>query len=89
MKLKRIKLVGAGVLAVAVAIVALQNRADIDTKILFVTVTMPRAILIFLMALVGFCGGVLTTLIVQAKRKSGRVASSRVNENETKKETAA
>jgi putative membrane protein len=51
-------------------IILLQNRAPIETKILFMTLTMPRAVLLFITMLVGFALGILVSLLVLKKQKS-------------------
>lgn len=55
----RAKLIIAGILALLLLIVILQNTAAVETKILFVTLTMPRAVLLLGTTLVGFILGVL------------------------------
>ncbi|MDH3255136.1 MAG: LapA family protein [Acidobacteriota bacterium] len=60
--MRQIRLILAVVLAVLVAVVALQNTGAVETRLLFATVTMPRAVLIFTAASAGFGLGVLTTL---------------------------
>ncbi len=59
-KLRKIKLFVIAVLAVLVMIVALQNTANVETRLLFATVTMPRAILLFVMLAIGFVIGWLS-----------------------------
>ncbi len=49
-----------GVIAVPTILVlkiALQNTANVETDILFATITMPRAILLFVMLAIGFVIG--------------------------------
>ena len=58
--MQKIKLVVIAILAVLVLIVALQNTANVETKLLFATVTMPRAILLFVMLVIGFVIGWLS-----------------------------
>jgi uncharacterized integral membrane protein len=53
----KIKLGVIAVLVVLVLIIALQNTANVETKLLFATVTMPRAILLFVMLAIGFVIG--------------------------------
>jgi len=53
------KVVLAGVLAVLVAIVAFQNTEQVQTVLLFTSVTMPRAILLFATATIGFVAGAI------------------------------
>lgn len=60
--MKNVKLILAVVLALLIAIVALQNTDAVETKLLFATVSMPRAVLLFTTAAIGFGLGVLATL---------------------------
>ena len=53
----RIILVAA--VTILVVIVALQNTQAVETQILFVTLTMPRAVLLFVTLLVGFVVGLV------------------------------
>lgn len=55
--MKKAKIIGALVVAVLVLIVVLQNTQPVETKILFATVSMPRALLLFITLLVGFLLG--------------------------------
>lgn len=57
---KKVKLIIIAVLAVIVLIIALQNTANVETRLLFATVTMPRAVLLFVMLLIGFVIGWLS-----------------------------
>jgi putative membrane protein len=57
----RSKMIVVGVLALLVLIVILQNTAAVETKILFVTLTMPRAVLLIGTTLVGFVVGLLAS----------------------------
>ena len=54
------KLVALSVLALLVVIVVLQNTQAVETKLLFFTITMPRAVLLFGAMLAGFAMGVLS-----------------------------
>jgi uncharacterized integral membrane protein len=63
------KLVIASLLAILVAIVVVQNREQVATHILFATVMMPHAILLFITAAAGFALGVILTLSLSTKRK--------------------
>ena len=65
----RIKLVAILVLAVLAVIVVLQNTQAVETRLLFATVTMPRAVLLLVAAVIGFALGVLSSLAV-LKRKA-------------------
>ena len=66
--LRQIKFIVIAVLAVLVLIVALQNTANVETKLLFATVTMQRAILLFVMLAIGFVIGWLTGARFTLKR---------------------
>ena len=55
------KLIAVAVLAIVVLIVVLQNTEAVETRILFLTLTMPRAALLFGTLIVGFVLGLLTS----------------------------
>ena len=57
--LHRLKIIGAAILALLVLAVVLQNTEAVETKLLFVSVTMPRAALLFGTSIVGFALGVV------------------------------
>ena len=61
----RFKIVGIAVVATLVLVVIFQNMETVDTRILFITISMPRAVLLTVMALIGFIVGV----IFRGKRK--------------------
>jgi uncharacterized integral membrane protein len=67
--MRNLKLVIASLLAILVAIVVVQNREQVATHILFATVMMPHAILLFITAAAGFALGVILTLSLSTKRK--------------------
>ena len=58
------------VLTVLCLIVILQNTDSVETKFLFATVTMPRALLLFTTALTGFALGILTSVMWSKKTPS-------------------
>ena len=45
-----------------VLIVLLQNTKSVETRLLFVTITMPRAFLLFMTFVFGFVAGAVSTL---------------------------
>tara|TARA_R110002072_G_scaffold10569_3_gene49107 strand:+ start:12292 stop:12495 length:204 start_codon:yes stop_codon:yes gene_type:complete len=57
--MNQVKKWGAILAAVLLVVVIFQNRAEVKTEILFVDITMPRAVLLFTMAVLGFLAGVL------------------------------
>ena len=67
--MRNFKLVIASLLAILVAIVVVQNREQVATHVLFATVMMPHAILLFITAAAGFALGVILTLSLSTKRK--------------------
>ncbi len=74
--LKKVK-IGIGVILLVVAvIIAFQNRESVETRLLFVTVEMPRAALLFVTLVTGFGAGVLTTWSIISKSKEKNDASS-------------
>ncbi len=58
-----------GAVALLVLIVVLQNTESVDTRLLFVTVSMPRAALLFSTLLIGYGLGLLT-LTLRAKKSA-------------------
>jgi len=70
--MKTARLIVLSVLAVLVVVVVLQNTEAVETKILFMTVTMPRAVLLFITATLGFAAGILTALVWMRTRPQGR-----------------
>jgi uncharacterized integral membrane protein len=70
--MRNLKLIVASVLAILVAILVVQNTEPVETHLLFATVAMPRAVLIFISAAAGFTLGVLLTMSLKSKRKNIR-----------------
>lgn len=68
----KLKIVGIAIVVLLVVIVVLQNTQPVGTKLLFLTVTMPRAALLFGTLVIGFAIGVLTAghIVSGAKRAS-------------------
>jgi uncharacterized integral membrane protein len=58
--MNKLKLIAIGVLALLVLVVVLQNTQAVETKLLFLTLTMPNAALLFGTLIIGFAIGVLT-----------------------------
>jgi uncharacterized integral membrane protein len=67
--MRNFKLITASVLAILVAILVVQNREPVETHLLFVTVAMPHAILLFITAAAGFTLGILLTMSLKTRRK--------------------
>ncbi len=70
--MNKLKVVGIALLALLVVIVVLQNTQSVDTKLLFLTITMPSAALLFGTLVIGFAIGVLTAghIVSSMKRPS-------------------
>ena len=60
----------AAILAILVLIIVLQNTENVETRILFTTITMPRAALLFGTLVIGFAVGVLTAGRIVSKTKT-------------------
>tara|TARA_R110002072_G_scaffold303123_1_gene494618 strand:+ start:17661 stop:17915 length:255 start_codon:yes stop_codon:yes gene_type:complete len=60
--LRRVRMLLALTVLVCVTVIVLQNSESVDTRLLFVTVTMPQAALLFGAMLVGFVFGLFSTL---------------------------
>lgn len=63
------KLIAAAVAALLLIVVILQNTEDVETRVLFVTITMPRAVLIFISALFGFVVGAVAGMFLSTPKK--------------------
>lgn len=66
--MKKAKLIIILILAVLTGIIILQNLDSIDTRVLFITITMPRALFLALTWLVGLICGVLIPLQWKSKK---------------------
>ena len=68
--MKKAKLIVIVVISILAFIIFLQNTESVETRILFMKVAMPRAILLISTFLVGFIAGTITTSLLL--RKSGK-----------------
>jgi uncharacterized integral membrane protein len=64
----KLKLVALLILVILAIVLVLQNTQAVETKLLFITVTMPRAALLGLALLIGFACGILASLGIGKKR---------------------
>jgi uncharacterized integral membrane protein len=71
--MNKLKIVGIAVIILVAVIVVLQNTQAVETKLLFLTVTMPNAALLFGTLILGFAVGVLAAghIVSSAKRGPG------------------
>jgi len=65
----KVKLLVALVLVLVLGIVVWQNREPTETRLLFATLIMPQAVLLFATGAIGFALGVLVCTLVTRKRK--------------------
>ena len=70
--MRDLKLITASIVAILVAILVVQNTDPVETHLLFATVAMPDAVLIFISAAAGFALGVLLTMSMKSKRRNVR-----------------
>ena len=70
--LDRLRIIGAAILALLVLVVVLQNTEAVETKLLFVSVTMPRAALLFGTLIIGFALGVICGAWLVRGRKGAK-----------------
>jgi len=68
--MERFKLIATAILALLGAIIILQNTEPVETKLLFLSITMPRAILLIGTTLIGFALGVLVSFFFRRKEQS-------------------
>jgi uncharacterized integral membrane protein len=68
--MQKLKLIILLVLAALAIVLMLQNTQAVDTRLFFVTVTMPRAALLMLTLLTGFICGILAVIAVRQKRRN-------------------
>ena len=64
----RVKLIAALFLVTLMIVVVFQNTQPVETKFLFVTITMPRAALIGITMLIGIATGILMALGLSARK---------------------
>ena len=69
--MNKLKLLGIACLVLIVVVVVLQNTQTVETKLLFFTVTMPNAALLFGTLIIGFAIGVITAghIVSNVKRR--------------------
>lgn len=67
--MSRFKLITAVVLFATCMIIVLQNTEPVSTRILFYTITMPRAVLLFGTTCIGFTIGILVSFFMQKEKR--------------------
>lgn len=64
----QLKLFFVALAAIVILVVTFQNMETVETRILFVSMEMPRAVLLAATFLIGFAVGVITTTWITRKR---------------------
>ena len=73
--MKKAKLIAIVVISILAFIIFLQNTESVETKILFMKVAMPRAILLISTFLVGFVAGTITTSLLLRKSEKKKTVT--------------
>ena len=68
--MNRFKMISIAILTILGVIIILQNTEQVETKLLFLSITMPRAILLMGTTLIGFALGILVSFFFQRKEQS-------------------
>lgn len=72
----RIKLAALGLLLLLTVVIVLQNTETVETKLLFFTLSMPRAALLFGALTIGFSVGVLVANRLASRTADGEPSKS-------------
>ena len=65
--MKKVKVIGIILVSILALIIFLQNTESVETKLLFMTVTMPRVLLLILTFIAGFIVGLVTASYILRK----------------------
>lgn len=65
----KMKIIGAMIALLLIIVIVGQNMGYVETKILFINVSMPNAVLLVITFLIGEVAGLLTALIYTGKSK--------------------
>ena len=66
--MRNLKLITIGILSLLALVIILQNTDEVQTRLLFMSITMPLAFLLFLTALLGFLIGILVSIRTMRKK---------------------
>ena len=83
MSIKKLRLSAAVVLAILAIVLIMQNLEPVETKLLFVTMVMPRAALLAVTMLIGIATGILISLGFSGKyaKKNNKSQPQSVSED--------
>jgi len=65
--MKKVKLILIIIISILALVVFLQNTKAVETKLLFLTITMPRVLLLMLTFIMGFIGGLIAASYILRK----------------------
>lgn len=65
----KMKLIGAMTALLLIIVIIFQNMGDVETKILFIDVTMPKAVLLVITFMIGEAAGLMTALFYSGRSK--------------------
>ena len=71
-RMQTLKVLVVAIVAIASIVVIAQNTAAVDTRLLFVTVTMPRALLLLLTLVTGFVLGLFFSAAILRRKKEAQ-----------------
>jgi uncharacterized integral membrane protein len=71
--MNKLKLAAIAIIVFVAVVIVLQNTQAVETRLLFLTVTLPNAAMLFGTLVIGFAIGVLTAghIVSSAKRAAG------------------
>ena len=67
--MNRFKIISIAILTILGVIIILQNTEPVETRLLFLSIIMPRAILLMGTTLIGFALGILVSFFFQRKEQ--------------------
>jgi len=71
------KIIAVLVFVLLILIVILQNTEEVETKLLFITMDMPRALLLFINLLIGYLLGIVTMVVLRRRMANTPKGSSK------------
>ncbi len=78
----KVKMTGAMIALLLIIIIVVQNMGEVETKILFATITMPNSVMLGITFLIGGAAGLFTALIYSGKKDPEKKEKTIKKENE-------
>jgi uncharacterized integral membrane protein len=72
--MNRFKMISIAILSILGVIIILQNTEQVETRLLFLSIAMPRAILLMGTTLIGFALGILVSFFFQRKEQPKKLS---------------